>query len=593
MRNKGVNFKLSATNAAGPAFNSFRRGMDGVKASANAAKQPMRSWNAGLNANRRAVQQFGFQMSDFAIQVSGGQSAMLAFIQQGGQMLQFFGPAGAVLAALVAVFGSLYLGVTRAGVAMDQLYPYLGVLEQEFRIIVDTVSTVINAFGNMARFLVNNLDTIIIAVAIAVGWVATKWVAGVISATITTGAFSNVLRATALSYYAAGSGAAAATLATSALTAAMNILRVALLRLGLPALVIAAAYLIERFITLQRGAGSFGEAMKLLGAVAYEVFRGMGRVGQGFFTIMWGVAQGVASVYLRAFGQIAKAWDALVNGMALAWNTLADTQLGESMGMRAMEFSNVSATLTQSAIDLQNKAVENIKSGGNIIKTSMNGVADAWARPKAVLATGEVEMPDIDFSGAGDDGGGGGGGKSPVQKAQDAADKIKEIFEDMQKSISGSMLSGFKALLNGSKSFADYALDVLNTISDKVIDLLMAPIFDSVAGSISRTILGGIGGGFGGIPSFDGGGSTWSGPRAGGLDGKGGRLALLHSDEDVIDRRKGGGGNTHVTVGVDVDASGNLMPFVVSVVQAGQMQQDKTLRGKVNAINASNDQRFR
>jgi hypothetical protein len=49
--------------------------------------------------------------------------------------------------------------------------------------------------------------------------------------------------------------------------------------------------------------------------------------------------------------------------------------------------------------------------------------------------------------------------------------------------------------------------------------------------------------------SFDGGGSTGMGPRSGGLDGKGGFMAMLHPKETVLDHTKGqrsGGGVTVV-----------------------------------------------
>ncbi|MBL3587707.1 hypothetical protein JMM61_20560, partial [Rhodovulum sulfidophilum] len=42
--------------------------------------------------------------------------------------------------------------------------------------------------------------------------------------------------------------------------------------------------------------------------------------------------------------------------------------------------------------------------------------------------------------------------------------------------------------------------------------------------------------------SFDGGGRTPLGPRAGGLDGKGGFLAMLHPNESVIDHTRDSGG---------------------------------------------------
>ncbi|MBH0088597.1 hypothetical protein [Pseudoalteromonas sp. NSLLW218] len=59
----------------------------------------------------------------------------------------------------------------------------------------------------------------------------------------------------------------------------------------------------------------------------------------------------------------------------------------------------------------------------------------------------------------------------------------------------------------------------------------------------------------GGLASFDGGGYTWDGPRSGGLDGKGGQLAMLHPQETVVDHTKGQSLGSSVTVNVIEDAS--------------------------------------
>ena len=57
------------------------------------------------------------------------------------------------------------------------------------------------------------------------------------------------------------------------------------------------------------------------------------------------------------------------------------------------------------------------------------------------------------------------------------------------------------------------------------------------------------------LASFDGGGYTWDGPRSGGLDGKGGQLAMLHPQETVVDHTKGQSLGSNVTVNVIEDAS--------------------------------------
>jgi len=60
--------------------------------------------------------------------------------------------------------------------------------------------------------------------------------------------------------------------------------------------------------------------------------------------------------------------------------------------------------------------------------------------------------------------------------------------------------------------------------------------------------------------SFEGGGFTGSGPRSGGLDGKGGFMAMVHPNETIIDHTKQGGSNSgsgglNMTVNLVEDAS--------------------------------------
>jgi len=74
--------------------------------------------------------------------------------------------------------------------------------------------------------------------------------------------------------------------------------------------------------------------------------------------------------------------------------------------------------------------------------------------------------------------------------------------------------------------------------------------------------------------SFDGGGYTGNGPRSGGLDGKGGFLAMMHPQETVIDHTKssgksGSGGGAGVVVNLIEDAS-----------KAGQVEQSSNDNGE-------------
>jgi hypothetical protein len=57
------------------------------------------------------------------------------------------------------------------------------------------------------------------------------------------------------------------------------------------------------------------------------------------------------------------------------------------------------------------------------------------------------------------------------------------------------------------------------------------------------------------IAGFEGGGYTGSGVRSGGMDGKGGRLAMVHPNEKITDLHKGQGDTQAVNVSFNIQAN--------------------------------------
>ncbi|EOC5825847.1 phage tail protein [Cronobacter sakazakii] len=74
---------------------------------------------------RSTFQQAGYQIQDFIVQVQGGQSALVAFSQQGSQLAGAFGPGGAVVGAFIALAsvltGVLMTAMGSAGNEMEKL----------------------------------------------------------------------------------------------------------------------------------------------------------------------------------------------------------------------------------------------------------------------------------------------------------------------------------------------------------------------------------------------------------------------------------------------------------------------------------------
>jgi len=73
--------------------------------------------------------------------------------------------------------------------------------------------------------------------------------------------------------------------------------------------------------------------------------------------------------------------------------------------------------------------------------------------------------------------------------------------------------------------------------------------------------------------SFEGGGFTGHGARAGGLDGKGGRMAMIHPNETVIDHSKGGASGVTVINNVDARGSGADVDQRIKSAMAQTSQQ--------------------
>lgn len=588
---RGANFRFTATNAAAPAMKSVQTGLRSIQRETVRTQAVGRSWNRGLSENRRAVQQLGFQMTDFGVQLAGGQNAMLAFVQQGGQMLQVFGPMGAVLAALLTVFGTLAIVLGKTGKSLADIFPLMGVLQEDFRQLGEIVTWFKELFFDTMNLLVNNLDTLIITMAVAVGWFATKWVVGVVAANGVTRVFIGSLIT----------------------------LQTILLRFLPVAVFIGLGFLVERFLQLAQVLGTTGEAFTLVGRVAKEVFQNIGTIALGllnkFISLGLGIdaalTRGLAKVVVwlgpnfinpivgglvGAYLAVAAGWEQLPTAFkrigALAINGLIDVvekgigalfapvnSLLEKAGLDVIPPPDLSAwkrTVPGEAGAVGKAAREAFDSAMEIdFAGAMGAGLEAMADDSARLSDAFSKMGDVMFQVAGKAmpewqklkdllsegpgidvrdwlGGGAGDGKdgggSASDKTKTEVDKIKKQFLDMRDTISGALLDTFQGLVKGTKDAGDIISDILGKIFDKISDILLTPMFDKVSGGLSSLLFKGFG-----IPtpdSFAGGGSTGSGPRAGGMDGRGGRLAMIHPQESVVDHTRGGsaGGGTVVNV---------------------------------------------
>lgn len=130
--------------------------------------------------------------------------------------------------------------------------------------------------------------------------------------------------------------------------------------------------------------------------------------------------------------------------------------------------------------------------------------------------------------------------QAAADTAQEQADASKKFSDELQADVKGALSSAFRDTKDPIGAFGDALGNVVFTrISNALIDAAATSLFGKV----------GSGGGLlGGLFSFDGGGYTGSGVRTGGIDGKGGFMAVMHPNESVIDHTKGQRAGQAVTV---------------------------------------------
>lgn len=145
--------------------------------------------------------------------------------------------------------------------------------------------------------------------------------------------------------------------------------------------------------------------------------------------------------------------------------------------------------------------------------------------------------------------------------AEEAAEKLDRIKQQSERG-KAALEDMFGSIIDGSMSAKDAVLHL-------IAELAKVQMMNGIMGLFGKT---GVGGFLGGLltPSYDGGGYTGNSPRTGGIDGKGGFLAVMHPRERVHDETKGQRPaspaiptqqSVHVIVGVDPN-NGNLQAYV-------------------------------
>lgn len=104
---------------------------------------------------KNALQQSGYQIQDFVVQVQGGQSALVALSQQGSQLISVFGAGGAIAGALLTVStviaGSLIASLGNGKNAIDSLKEAIATMDSVVSVSSSGVAVYTDKFARLAK----------------------------------------------------------------------------------------------------------------------------------------------------------------------------------------------------------------------------------------------------------------------------------------------------------------------------------------------------------------------------------------------------------------------------------------------------------
>ncbi|EYD71598.1 hypothetical protein Rumeso_04999 [Rubellimicrobium mesophilum DSM 19309] len=292
-------------------------------------------------------------------------------------------------------------------------------------------------------------------------------------------------------------GVVAARVATLSLSGALGVLRGALVRTGIGALVVGAGELIYQFAGLVRATGGFGSALGLLSDVAVEVW---GRIATSTRIIpltFHAVMSEVEATFLTGLSNMANSWNSFLNSLASGFAnipgfgeiSLALSNAAISAGSAVHEYNlaaeeasfHTSAWASQAAnlasiVSAPLQSVGALTSAVDSMATEMEAGAGATSGLSGALG---------ELGGGGSGGGSGGGGG-----AAGSAARATEHLEAVVKRITDAMDPATVQAVSFNKALNDAAMTA-EELGEKKAEILIGGI-EGVADAFGDFVAGGL-----------------------------------------------------------------------------------------------------
>lgn len=549
-----INIVIAAqTGAAVKGLDSVSKSTQRVGTSVQNAQSKMRTFNSSVtagNVNMRkfamgGLQQAGYQIGDYAVQVANGTSKMQAFGQQAPQLLQIFGPIGSILGAATAIFAAFYVALDRSTVSTkdaanafenlhskmlnlksstDALSTVSAIIKKEFRGSAEEVQALIDSLVELERV--------------------------------------EVLKKLADGFYPVNQEIETYFKYMDQISSINK--RIDLTPPTNKSRLIELNRLLDIAKTNMTDMGrSFPDVAKVFNSMQSamretdpkKLVQGLALI-KADAELVGGTLGPMISAVIDEAAQSAGILDSMLSQAAESTKDTTDEYVYQDAVLRQLNIktSNMSVLAGQmkTAQSERLKMMQDedalmsqlVVKGAVYAKSAYQGGRGGDPRQFTTLDELRKQLTDLNTA-----------SEKLGDKASSSIKKIavtvnKELSPEMkrlksvQESVSSSFESGFMSMIDGTASFKD----AFKSMASEIIkELYRIFVVKRITGFIADAI-GGIGGGVttsarpvARPPSLDGGGYTGGGARSGGLDGKGGFMAMLHPRETVIDHTKGQG----------------------------------------------------
>jgi len=528
MADAKLKYVISAQDNASGSIQGVQRNFQRLDDQVQKSRVQMNQFGGSLVGTQRnlrkfalgGVQQAGYQVGDFAVQVANGTSKVQAFGQQAGQFLQIFGPFGAVLGAAVSVISAVVLAKQKSGEAAERATGKIMDMKTALKNLTSAADESTAALKMMVLGI-TSLEEFTLREDLLVQQNKLLALQRQLAIAEEEGGSNNVRRARELRAEIKKQQGVIDTADKNIQNYIINNARFMIEN-------------IKRFATSRSDDFvRLREEQRILeeGRAAYRKYIHMRTIA----------AQGAV-----------KAEDILMAKTAAANQQFAALMMqSERVIQQAFTTNGRGSSQGGPSFD-------------ELVKND----------PRVQLAVERMRLQDLEF-----------------KKAQEAAKKTKKMLKhelspeikrliSLSESIGKSFENAFMSAIDGTSSFKNAFKSMTREI---ISELYRVFVVKRITGFITNAFLGATVGPMQGptLPgmSLEGGGYTGSGARAGGLDGKGGFMAMLHPNETVIDHTKGQGAS--VTVVQNINISTGVQQTVRNEIQSMMPQIAQSAKAAV------------